>query len=479
MNDAQFFFTTLLLLLPSIKAACTANTSSTTDIQNLLQTGGKGYTLSLCQSQTYSLDNILNFTAANQEISTENYPTDDTRATLVVTGFNVSVAVQGTGFGLNGIKLRNIQINGNRGNSPIYQASNGLIEMGGDNQNQVIEYVHPYDPRGWSCMHLAEGPFTCANMTVQYNDVGPCGSESFQQWSDGISLSCSQSLVQHNVITDPTDGGIVVFGAPFSEIRNNTIHVKSSTLLGGINLVDVLPWNPPGNYSGTVVEDNHIIGGWATGYGNETLGTQNSSAMIKIGIAIGPRTWFNDQFKQNVSSGGVVRNNDLSGAFAFGIALSSARNFVISNNSFINNVSFIGTYGPNCSTSDLTPHPPIALVSDSSTMQNVTVTLPPPTSNSNDNFQFVNGTVYGMTCFLHPGTNDFAWPYGGGGVNALQPGSGSGGPATGQGGANPSSSKSGAAVKGMNVGLGAAWVGALSSVSVALLGVAGGAALLL
>jgi hypothetical protein len=70
----------------------------------------------------------------------------------------------------------------------------------------------------------AEGPFACSNTTIQYNDIGPCGSQSFQQvcpsemlrasgaeglrqWADGISLSCSSSLVQHNTIVDATDGG--------------------------------------------------------------------------------------------------------------------------------------------------------------------------------------------------------------------------------------------------------------------------------
>jgi parallel beta-helix repeat protein len=55
------------------------------------------------------------------------------------------------------------------------------------------------------------------------------------QWADGISLSCQSSLVQNNVIVDATDGGIVIFGAPFSVIRNNTIGVKTRTTLGGIN----------------------------------------------------------------------------------------------------------------------------------------------------------------------------------------------------------------------------------------------------
>jgi hypothetical protein len=96
-------------------------------------------------------------------------------------------------------------------------------------------------------------------------------------------------------------------------------------MLGGINrvsslaswvplltlttVVDVLPWQPEGNYSHTTVEDNLINGGYATDvsfplrqrtswgkdevsgiqadapqYGNATMGTNNASAIIKIGI---------------------------------------------------------------------------------------------------------------------------------------------------------------------------------------------------
>jgi len=45
-----------------------------------------------------------------QEISTEGYPTDDTRAMLVVDGFNVSSAVRATDANLSGVKLRNVQV---------------------------------------------------------------------------------------------------------------------------------------------------------------------------------------------------------------------------------------------------------------------------------------------------------------------------------------------------------------------------------
>jgi hypothetical protein len=45
------------------------------------------------------------------------------------------------------------------------------------------------------------------------------------------------------------------------------------------------------------------------------------------------------------------------------------------------------------------------------------------------NFQIVNGTALGLTCFLPPGTDQFAYPYGGGGVNAATSGTSSGNPA--------------------------------------------------
>ena len=90
-----------------------------------------------------------------------------------------------------------------------------------------IEYVHSYDPRSWSCLHIAEGPFTCSGVIIQNNDIGPCGSDAFQEWADGISLSCANSIVRNNIVSDPTDGGIVVFGSPGSLIQNNTIIVQN------------------------------------------------------------------------------------------------------------------------------------------------------------------------------------------------------------------------------------------------------------
>ena len=213
----------------------------TSRLNSLLNSSGQGYTLSLCAGEAYPLTAPLLFTAPNQEISTAGYPSDSTRATLVVKGINQTTAVDGTCANCDGVKLRNVQvrdllarclisivvqINGTRLGAPI-MAGGANIEMGGSNVNQLIEYVHSYDPRGWSCLHVAQGNLSCANTIVQNNDVGPAGSSAFQQWADGISVACRNSVIKNNMINNPTDGGVVLFGSPGSRVENNTIWVET------------------------------------------------------------------------------------------------------------------------------------------------------------------------------------------------------------------------------------------------------------
>ena len=94
--------------------------------------------------------------------------------------------------------------------------------MGGGKSNQLIEYVHSYDPRSCSCLHVTEGNFLC-NIITLHNDIGPCCSDAFMEWADGISLSCRSAVVRDNVVTDSTGGGIVLFGPPGSSVHNNTV----------------------------------------------------------------------------------------------------------------------------------------------------------------------------------------------------------------------------------------------------------------
>ncbi|KAI9513289.1 hypothetical protein F5148DRAFT_289137 [Russula earlei] len=380
--------------------------NTVTDRLNLaLNSSGPGFVLQLCPNAQYLIQAPILFAAPNQEISTVDYPTDDSRATLVVNGpvangQGHTTAVDGTCTNCGGVILRNIQINGTRAGAPP-TGGGANIEMGGPNSNQLIEYVHSYDPRSWSCLHVAEGGLLCNNIVVQNNDIGPCGSDVFQQWADGISISCRSTIVRNNMVRNPTDGGIVLFGSPGTLVVNNTIWVENNTLLGGINMVDVLPWG--GNYSGTVVQNNTILGGFATDSksATQTDGQNAEDVIIKIGIAIGPETWFGDFYGANVSSSGSVLNNGLSGAFGYGIAITSAKNFTVQGNTLFGNTSFIGSRGPNCSASDPTPASGPFIVGSA----NVTMT------SLQDGFQPVQDAKQ-LTCVQPPEGGDY-WPYGG------------------------------------------------------------------
>ncbi|KAF8182161.1 hypothetical protein K438DRAFT_1908086 [Mycena galopus ATCC 62051] len=371
-------------------------------INTLLNSSGPGYVVSLCPNTEYIIQSPLFFAAANQEISTLGYPTDDSRATLVVNGpvangTGHTCAVNGACGDCSGIALRNIQINGSRGNAPP-TVGGANIEMGGANANQTIEFVRSYNPRDWSCLHVSEGPLTCTNALVQNNDIGPCGVDSFMEWADGISMSCKNSIVRNNMVEGPTDGGIVIFGSPGTQVYNNTIWITNNTLLGGINMVDYFPWL--GNFTDTVVRNNTIIGGYATSpdTADDTMGSNTPGVFIEIGIALGPRTWFGDRYFANDSYGGIVVDNQLSGAFGYGIAMSRVSNFTVANNTLLGNTSFIGSAGPNCSTAVPLPAP-APFIYDNTTSGNTLQT----------DFEFVANAA-SLICLVPP--NGTYWPFG-------------------------------------------------------------------
>jgi len=93
---------------------CLAAGSDQDDINALLWAGGAKTKVQLCPSTTYYLNDTIYFSAAAQELSTLGYPTDNTRATLVVTGQNQSCAIYAAYDTCSNLMIRSIQINGNR-----------------------------------------------------------------------------------------------------------------------------------------------------------------------------------------------------------------------------------------------------------------------------------------------------------------------------------------------------------------------------
>ena len=96
-------------------AACISSGDQST-INDALSSGGAGKIVQLCAGVTIEITGTISFTAEDQEISTEGYRTGSTRALIqIATGNDVSTLISGAG--LSGIRILNIQLDGNRPNA--------------------------------------------------------------------------------------------------------------------------------------------------------------------------------------------------------------------------------------------------------------------------------------------------------------------------------------------------------------------------
>ncbi|MEV0406185.1 hypothetical protein [Actinoallomurus sp. NPDC050550] len=290
---------------------------------------GSGSAAVLCPGAVFTLSDSIRFTAPNQRIETQGLPTDDSRATLKLSG-SLTTAINGTDQ--SGVTVQNIQIDGGR---PTLGRLDGgaLMEMGASGTGQTVQNVYAHDTRSWSTLHFIEGAVTnstptCQGAKILNNTIGPAGTDTPSgTWADGISLACGNSTVQGNTVQDATDGGIVIFGAPGSSVKNNTITAKTRTLLGGINLVDYAPMN--GNYTGTTVTGNTI---------------DAQSAFIKVGIAMGPQVW---GCGTGTNYGASVTGNTLRGAhMGYGYAVNGVRDWTVAGNA--DSSTHVGTPNAGC-----------------------------------------------------------------------------------------------------------------------------------
>jgi len=272
----------------------------------------------LCPGAVFLLQSPVIISADDQQIYTEGFPTDGTRATLNIAAKNLTTAVLMRDH--NNVLLSNIIVSGNR--SKLGAASGeSLIYAGGYSHGQIIRDNKIMDTRSWSSLQLIQGysdTQPCQNALVENNEIGPAGTSSNMAWADGISLTCTGSIVRGNTITDATDGAIVVFGAPGSVIEGNTIRAETRTLLGGINMVDFDPYF--GNYTGTIVRNNTI---------------DASGAVIRIGLGMGHRVWgcLPSDSTEPPLDGATVTGNILRGdRMQYGFAVDGVRNWTVTGN---------------------------------------------------------------------------------------------------------------------------------------------------
>ena len=310
---------------PSLEA--TINIPPTDTLESCLASGdqetinamlhGPGSMVWLCQGAVFALTAPVVINADRQQISTIGLPTGDRRAVLRLASGNITSAVVMRDH--SNAVLSNVIVDGNR---PQLGKRDGdaLIYAGGYASGQIIQAVKVMNTRSWSSIHLIEGDTgpggECRNALVADNDVSSAGTSA--EWADGISLACINSIVRNNRIIDATDGGIVIFGAPGSLIEDNLIRAETRTLLGGINMVDYAPYD--GNYSGTIVRNNTV---------------DAAAAVIRIGLAMGPRTWgcLPSVSGQDTVHGGTVTGNTLMGSkMQYGFAIDGVTDWTVTGN---------------------------------------------------------------------------------------------------------------------------------------------------
>ncbi len=266
----------------------------------------------LCRGAMFDLHGPVVFVRDGEQLYTEGLPTGSTRATLRVADPSLTTALVFTGR--SNVRVSHVIVDGNREALGWIPGGAGLIEAGGDASGQRVEYVRAFEPRGWTCLHATEGAgLSCTGITIAHNDFGPSG-QGDGEWADGISLACRRSLVHDNTITDATDGGIVVFGAPGSIVAGNIVRAVTRPLLGGITMVDYGPF--AGDYTRTVVDSNVIDG---------------AGRQIRIGLAMGTETWTCRPGAPRLS-GGVVSHNLLQGDMGYGYAVDGVTGWTVMGN---------------------------------------------------------------------------------------------------------------------------------------------------
>jgi hypothetical protein len=275
----------------------------------------RGSEAKLCPGATFRLSAPIRYTAADQKIFTDGRPIGGGRATIRIVNPTMTTAIDGGQK--SGISLESVQVDGGR-DTLGYLGGGALIEFGGSATDQAIVRIAAWGTRSWSTVHIAEGVVTnsvpaCQRATIVDNVVGPAGTPADNEWADGFSMACGNSVLQRNTIRDATDAAIAIFGAPGSVISENTIIADTQVLLGGINMVDVDPVN--GNFTRTLVTDNTI---------------DARGAAIKVGLAMGPGVW---HCKPGLVFGATVTNNVLRGNFMlYGLSANGITNWTVSGN---------------------------------------------------------------------------------------------------------------------------------------------------
>ena len=200
----------------------------------------------------------------------------------------ITVAVRGSG---SDIHVSAVRFDGNR---RVLGPRDSQIPLElGAGSGYVVDHCVFTDSPGWTHLHLLEA---CDMSRITNNVVESAARphDDGGHWTDGLSISCSNTVISGNHVNDISAVGIVYFGGPGSTISDNVITETTTSAFSGINIGDAIV---PDNMN-VHIENNQVIA--------------NSPRYVHTGIAAGLRilgkmTTVTDVFVQGNTFSGMAR----------------------------------------------------------------------------------------------------------------------------------------------------------------------------
>lgn len=143
------------------------HSASAAQINHLLRTGGAGAEIILCPEAHIAIDPHgvpITFTAAKQSIYTLGLPEDHSRATIQMVHpkghFNgdLTTAIKADCDECSGVVIKNVYVDGGRGEMGGLEGGDALILVGGLVGEQEVRHVEASSARGYAVVH-AGGAF--------------------------------------------------------------------------------------------------------------------------------------------------------------------------------------------------------------------------------------------------------------------------------------------------------------------------------
>jgi hypothetical protein len=316
------------------------------DLQAVLN---RGEDLALQQGAIYEITETLSYKTAGQKIFTQGASFPSEYATLKLVGQDLMMLINAGSIPK--ASLERVICDGNRYNLSVVPKPRiggggqpAMVHFGAPNgDGQIIRDCVFINTRTWSTlkMHEFASDIICENNIFLGAGVDPRGNgREFNEvpfgWADAISCAATDSVIRNNLIIDPTDVGVVLYGASGTLVEHNVIASISRESLGGINLVDGFPFHEIEgkenhfSYEGAIIQDNYI----------DAFG-----ARIHMAIPVGAVVWV-PHWRGRIYVGGEVINNTIAGgAAAYGIVAHGITNWKITGNKSIAKYSGLAEFG--------------------------------------------------------------------------------------------------------------------------------------